>query len=433
MGLFDRTQYSYWKSNQSYNLFWILSILGGILALDHLYLRSPLTFLAKIVVNIFAFGIWWIYDATQATFNRDVIKMYGIGIPGFGPMGIGAGSLASDKPDPKHNSFLLYSLALIFGGLFGLDSYLTGDSKTGHTRLVCLISIIFTPIAILWWLINVLKLFFKTSDVIDANWEYFGAPKPEHLKKPLSATLVEKFPFLSNVFGFFTKAKETVINLTEHPLSGAEALAKEAEAAIMSPVTKVEQIASKAKNAVVADVEAPLKEGEGILKKAASTVLGPIESVVKPILTTAESAVQPIANAVEGTEKVADDAIQLGSKAVNAAVSIGKDVTETIKAVGQLAVLPTVAGSTINSVTSNAIKAAVQQNQSQTGGAVESSSVLAYVFIGTIAVIAVSGLVRTYQRLRQKKVSQNGTPSGSKNDTPPQPGAVRRTNQEESE
>jgi hypothetical protein len=393
----------------------ILSILGGILALDHLYLRSPLTFLAKIVVNIFAFGIWWIYDATQATFNRDVIKMYGIGIPGFGPMGIGAGSLASDKPDPKHNSFLLYSLALIFGGLFGLDSYVTGDTKSGLTRLICLISIIFTPIAIIWWLINVLKLFFKTGDVIDANWEYFGAPKPEHLKKSLSTILVEKFPFLSGIIGFFTRAKDTVINLTEHPLSGAEALAKEAEAAILAPLTKAEQFAYKAKNAFVADIEAP------------------IEEAAKPIISTAESVIQPIANAIQGTEKVADDAIQLGSKAVNAAVSIGKDVTEAVKTVGQLAVLPGVAASTINSVTSNAIKAAVQQNQSQSGGAIEGSSVLAYVFIGTIAVIAVSGLVRTYQRLRQKNTIQNGTASGSKNDTPPQPGAVRRANQEESD
>ena len=31
----------------SYNVFLGLSVIGGLLALDHLYLRSPLTFLAQ--------------------------------------------------------------------------------------------------------------------------------------------------------------------------------------------------------------------------------------------------------------------------------------------------------------------------------------------------------------------------------------------------
>jgi hypothetical protein len=37
----------------SYNVFLGLSVLGGFLGLDHLYLRSPLTFIAKFIVNLF--------------------------------------------------------------------------------------------------------------------------------------------------------------------------------------------------------------------------------------------------------------------------------------------------------------------------------------------------------------------------------------------
>ena len=35
----------------SYNIFLCLSVLGGFLGLDHLYLRSPLTFVAKFIVS----------------------------------------------------------------------------------------------------------------------------------------------------------------------------------------------------------------------------------------------------------------------------------------------------------------------------------------------------------------------------------------------
>ena len=133
MGLIDTAQLNYWQPHKppikhevmaiksgvqhnpitqhlSYDMFWMLSIFGGILALDHLYLRSPLTFLAKLVVNILAFGVWWLYDCTQATFNKDVVKMYGLGVPSQGPKGIGAGVMVEDKPDEKHMNFFKYSI-----------------------------------------------------------------------------------------------------------------------------------------------------------------------------------------------------------------------------------------------------------------------------------------------------------------------------------
>ena len=61
----------------SYDVFVGLSLIGGILALDHLYLRSPLTFIAKIIVNVLTLGSWWMYDASQALFNKDVVKVLG--------------------------------------------------------------------------------------------------------------------------------------------------------------------------------------------------------------------------------------------------------------------------------------------------------------------------------------------------------------------
>jgi len=159
----------------SYNVFLILSLFGGFFALDHLYLRSPMTFAAKFIVNLLFFGIWWAWDAAQALFNEPTVRIYGLSIPGFGPKAIGAGVLAQEIPDKKHMRFFTYGLALIFGGLIGLDSFLVGQTEFGLFRLICTITIIFMPISIFEWAYKLYKFFFNTKDVVNEHSGYFGA------------------------------------------------------------------------------------------------------------------------------------------------------------------------------------------------------------------------------------------------------------------
>ncbi len=160
----------------SYHVFLGLSVLGGAIGLDHLYLRSPLTFLAKCVVNMLFFGVWWFYDASQALFNSDVVKVYGLGVPGLGPKGIAAGVLASDTPSKKHMNFFLYALALMAGGIFGLDSFLVGDKQSGIIRLISMISMIGLPIALGWWAYKLFTFFFYTKKITSQYKDFFGAP-----------------------------------------------------------------------------------------------------------------------------------------------------------------------------------------------------------------------------------------------------------------
>ena len=159
----------------SYNVFLILSLLGGFFALDHLYLRSPLTFAAKFAVNLLFFGIWWAWDAAQALFNEPAVRIYGLSIPGFGPKAIGAGVLAQELPDKKHLRFFTYGVALIFGGLIGLDSFLVGQTEFGLFRLICTITFIFMPISIFEWVYKMYNFFINTKDVVNEHSGYFGA------------------------------------------------------------------------------------------------------------------------------------------------------------------------------------------------------------------------------------------------------------------
>jgi len=158
----------------SYNVFLGLTLIGGYFALDHLYLRSPLTFLAKFIINILCFGVWYWYDVLQAVWNSDVVKLYGLSIPAMGPKGIGAGVLAKDKPSKLHWNFLIYSLCLFFGGIFGLDSFLVGDNRSGLIRLLSLITVIGAPIAIGWWAFNLFWYFTDTEYIIESNHIFFG-------------------------------------------------------------------------------------------------------------------------------------------------------------------------------------------------------------------------------------------------------------------
>jgi len=191
----------------SYNTFLVLSVLGGFIGLDHLYLRSPLTCLAKTIVNFSCFGFWWIYDILQALFNKDVIKVFGLNVPGFGPYGIGAGCLINDVPDPKHLAFLMYGLALVFGGMIGLDSFIVGQSYTGLMRIISLLSFIFIPVSIFTWLYNLFMFFFRTTVVTNNYNVYFGAPK-----RSLSDQLFSAFSFLGPFFEPFKKTFDAPFN-----------------------------------------------------------------------------------------------------------------------------------------------------------------------------------------------------------------------------
>lgn len=235
----------------SYDVFLGLSVLGGFFALDHLYLRSPVTFVAKFAVNVFCFGVWWLYDALQAVFHADVVKLYGLGIPGWGPTGIAAGVLSKPQPDKKHLRFLMYALSLFFGGLFGLDSFVVGDRQTGILRLLCAVSIVLLPVAFGIWAYQLFQFFTNTEDVINQNYAFFGAPEYS-----LARRLSGRFPFLGLLFSPIETLK-TIVNHIVGP-SLLEPLTRTAEAAIST----VEHAVSAVDSTVQLGREAVAKSSE---------------------------------------------------------------------------------------------------------------------------------------------------------------------------
>jgi TM2 domain-containing membrane protein YozV len=229
----------------SYDVLMGLSVLGGYFGLDHLYLRSPLTFVAKVIVNVMCFGVWWLYDAAQIIFNSHAVKIFGLGVPGLGPKGIAGGVFANPVPDKKHLQFFIYAAALIFGGSFGLDSFIVGDNRTGLIRLICLISMIFAPIALCWWAYNVFNFFVDTKTVISENADFFGAPK--HTFK---SGFLAKFPFLSWIFSPFDSIKTFLHDIVGDAIKPITDTAQAAISTVDSTVKTIDNTVQLGRNAI---------------------------------------------------------------------------------------------------------------------------------------------------------------------------------------
>lgn len=194
----ERTQVGYWgKQLLNYDTYLLLAVVGGFFAIDQLYLRSPLTFLGKLLGNIFLFGIPWLYDILEGFLNDKRVKLFGTSAPMIGQLGVGGGmflpegqNLLPADGETKWN-FLIYSVVLMFGGLFGGDSYLLGDTLGGMIRTGLCLTVILLPVAAIWWGAKLWEYYVNTGDLLDNNWEWFGAPKPAHPVKRCPGVLEE--------------------------------------------------------------------------------------------------------------------------------------------------------------------------------------------------------------------------------------------------
>ena len=459
----------------SYDVFMGLSVLGGYFALDHLYLRSPLTFLAKLIVNILFFGVWWLYDATQAVFNEDIVKIYGLGVPGLGPKGIAAGVLGKEVPDKKHMRFFTYAITLMCLGLFGGDSFLLGDKKSGFIRLFSLVTGVFAPIAFGWWGYKLYKFMFSTKSVVESESEYFGAPVSS-----LQDQFLEKYPKLAMLFDpihtlkmvassilgpivgptigpLHRIATEGIATVKDTAASGIATVKDTAKAGIetletikSSAKTGVNTIRSAAES-VVPIAQKAADTGVGIVKTSVETV-GPIieqtvdtgMGIVKTTAETAIGSIKPTLNTAVGTAQNVVATAKTGISTAKSAIDLGKTIVEKganitgklATAVGQIAKTVETAAATASaapglvpgvSLYSAITPEAVKQELGQTGGALSDNSLnlLPYTLLGTITLIIVSGFALTFYR--SKKHESRSERSKKYDDAPPEPGVLRES------
>jgi hypothetical protein len=176
------TQVEYWKTaHLSRGMYLVLVVLGGLLGLDHLYLRSPVTAFFKVLSIPLLLGFWYFYDIAQAFGEKEHIEKYGLGIPFYGPIGLGAGMFADAKPSDeatkpsdeaakassdlswKATKFMLYIILTSLIGL-PLNKLIIGDYWAFFVQLL-----MFMPGIFLLGIPPLIAICWGISDLIAAN------------------------------------------------------------------------------------------------------------------------------------------------------------------------------------------------------------------------------------------------------------------------
>ncbi len=159
------TQRDFWGGpTLSYPIFVILSYVGGLIGLDHLYARSPSTAVLKTITNIFTLGFWYFYDIIQVTAEPDYVKANGLAMPFYGPAGIAAGSFLKTGESSNNSSplmFLAFAIA-VFVLPYGLDYVIAGDMKGAVMKMLST----FWFFGIIYGVINIYKLVMHPERVL---------------------------------------------------------------------------------------------------------------------------------------------------------------------------------------------------------------------------------------------------------------------------
>ena len=160
---------TYIKPDRDFETARTLSTFGGLLALDHFYLRSPTTAFAKIFVNLITFGLWWIWDMNQFWFEKDHILNYGLSYLMDYERGIARGTITDEKPKfvPKKD-FMTFMMLAIFFGFVGLDRmYLGGDFVwQGWAKFLSC----FILIGFIWVIHDMFKILFQPGSVLENGY-----------------------------------------------------------------------------------------------------------------------------------------------------------------------------------------------------------------------------------------------------------------------
>jgi hypothetical protein len=110
----------------------------GFLGLDHFYLRSPATGVAKLL-TLGGFGFWWLWDILQLWTEENRVLKYGISTPFDTQIGIGQGMIyKGDKQSwtyEQNTDFGTWSLATLFG-FMGADMFVLGRFWLGFRKLM---------------------------------------------------------------------------------------------------------------------------------------------------------------------------------------------------------------------------------------------------------------------------------------------------------
>ena len=340
------TQGSYWKGAQiSYFVYILLTIFFGAFGLDHLALRSPLTAILKFLSIGPLLGFWYFYDIAQALGEREYVEKYGIGVPFYGPTGIGAGIFSGTKgipeapkdiPGPwRYFAYVITTCAFV---VFPINKFVLGDYIGGILHILMYILFPLTFIAIAWSFYDVFHVIFGTKGLFEN-----GVP---HM---IPASMLVGPYFRRDAIGPYPPPPppppswfQRFFNAwLEVPISAGKTVSKTIDVGRDATVGAVDT-GIKTSQSVVRGVGSAVEGvGEGVGSAAQSVGKG-VDSAVQSVGKGVSSAVEGVGSAVEGVGKGVGSVVEgvgSASKAVTSGVAnvVVGEVKDKVHKVGDVA------------------------------------------------------------------------------------------------
>jgi hypothetical protein len=339
------TQGSYWNGSQiPYWLYMVFAILPitGLIGGDHLLLRSPITALLKLLSAIPLFGFWYFYDIAQATGERELVEKYGLGVPFYGPVGIGAGIFINkdtplSPPDtPRPWRYFAYVLTTALFIVFPINKLVLGDYVGTFAQMLMYIFFPFTFLAIGWGFYDLYRILFDArgvfeegpSRILPASW--IAGPNfdrsvlgPGPSQPPANTWFNRLFYAVAEIPTNTAKATSSVItaagSATSGVVSAAGVVAKDtieaADAVSVGLVKKGAEVTSDVMGAV------PV-----VVNKAAEVttdVMGAVPAVVN-------TAAEVTADVMGAVPSVVSKAAEVTTDVMGAVPGIVKDVSKSV-------------------------------------------------------------------------------------------------------
>ena len=191
-----------WKRpDRNYFTFVILSILLGFFGVDHIYLRSFPTAIAKTVINLCTLGLWYMWDLLQIFSDSERIRREGLNSPFDWVKGIGRGVFTNPGDAyASQKDYVLYTILTFFGCL-GADKFYIGEYGQGILKLISCFNIFLFLFGWAWVAWDMFHAVFTMrtvmSDGISSPLPYSFLFSPINAKELFEVRSVKDAPKLS--------------------------------------------------------------------------------------------------------------------------------------------------------------------------------------------------------------------------------------------
>ena len=330
---FFYTRGAFWENKKMNNL-WVLQLLTilpitGFFGIDHLFLRSPITALAKTFINICTLGLWYFYDILQVTTDKDTVKEFGFSVPIYGPTGIGAGQLLEPGETVSKDAispwrFIIYCI-LVWLPL-GLDFFVAGDFVGGGLRFMTSAIFLLWPLGFFWGCFNIYRAFAKPDDLFKKGtyriwpFTYFvdqyksvaGVLAPGSPEQPLPAcrqkgiveTVMEP---VNTIIGVGTSIVTQPVSTALQGVAELPSRVGDAAVAAIAPVQAAMEVAAPTVSGIAANVSNRLAEvakPEALIASA-----GPAVSSAALVSKAAEGVLKGGSGSGSGMQLFSDSAL----------------------------------------------------------------------------------------------------------------------------